>query len=243
MTTVMAEGCRLQAEGVTVRFGGLTAVRDVTMSIDPGTVLGLIGPNGAGKTTLVNVLSGLIQPTEGRVLFNGEAHRWTLSRAARIGVARTFQASTVFSEFTVIENVAIGGLNSRREVDAHAVLSKVRLEHRALDVAGSLSFGELRRLGVAIALSTAPKVLLLDEPGAGMTGADLDTLGELIRSICEDGTSVLLVDHNMRFLMSTVDHVVALESGQMIAEGSPAEIQSNERVRASYLGSSHEPTR
>ncbi|WP_134322372.1 ABC transporter ATP-binding protein [Cumulibacter soli] len=239
---MVAEGGRLHADGITVQFGGLTAVQDVDISVEPGKILGLIGPNGAGKTTIVNVLSGMIQPTAGRVLFNDRAHRWTLSRAARLGVARTFQGSTVFREFSVIENVATGGLNSKRAVDPHEVLEKVSLAHLAQEQAGNLSFGQLRRLGVAIALSTGPSVLLLDEPGAGMTGTDLDELGQLIRHISADGTSVLLVDHNMRFLMSTVNHVVALEGGRLIAEGSPAEIQSNERVRAAYLGSSHEPT-
>ncbi|PRZ40862.1 amino acid/amide ABC transporter ATP-binding protein 1 (HAAT family) [Antricoccus suffuscus] len=237
MTETIDKTVVLAAEKITARFGGIVALKDVDLAVRRGSVLGLIGPNGAGKTTLVNVLSGLIQPTSGRIRFDGVHRSWTLGKAARSGVARTFQASTVFREFSVVENVSIGGLNSKRPVDPHQILDRVDLGGRAHEVAGSLSFGELRRLGVAIALSTAPKVILLDEPGAGLTGHDLTMLANLIRGIRDDGTGVVLVDHNMRFLMNTVDSVVVLEGGMVIAEGSPEEIQRDQRVLAAYLGS------
>lgn len=228
----------LAADGIGIRFQGLQALADVTMELPKGTVTGLIGPNGAGKTTLVNILSGMLAPTDGRVLLHGrKVRRWGLGAAARAGVARSFQASRVFQEFSVHENIRLGQMNSRRVADVQSILETVGLGHRATARAGDLSFGELRRLGVAIAMSTAPEVLLLDEPGAGLSGQDLDDLQVSIHSIRDSGTTVLLVDHNMRFLMQTVDRVVVLEGGRPLAQGSPADVQRNPAVIAAYLGS------
>lgn len=230
----------LATRGVGMAFRGLKALQDVTISLPRNTVTGLIGPNGAGKTTLVNVLSGLAAPTEGEVLYDGQrVRRWGLGRAAREGVAKTFQQSRVFGEFTVLENVELGALNSGRHVNPFHVLEMLDLARRWNLLAGELSFGELRRLGVAIALATRPNVLLMDEPGAGLTGVDLDQLSVVIGRIRDEGTTVLVIDHNMRFLMNSVERVIVLEGGIVIAQGTPAQVQNDERVIAAYLGGSH----
>jgi len=231
----MTERSVLAGEHITVRYRGLVALDDVSLALAPGTATGLIGPNGAGKSTLVNVLTGLVPPTSGTVLLHGRPRpRWSLSRAARSGVGRTFQASRVFRDRLVIDNVTVAPRRRELQFDP---LEIVDLGARRYDAAATLSYGELRRLGVAIALSTAPDVLLLDEPGAGLTGGDLAQLSAAIRRVLETGTTVLLVDHNMRFLMETVERVAMLESGRLIADGTPEQIQNDDRVRAAYLGS------
>ncbi|MEQ3552666.1 ATP-binding cassette domain-containing protein [Pseudonocardia nematodicida] len=236
-TTTTIAAPLLAAEDVEVRFGGLTALSGVSLQVPAGASVGLIGPNGAGKSTLINVLSGMAAPTAGRVLWRGSPPRqWRLGAATRLGVARTFQATRVFREFSVLENVRIAALHARRSVDPAEILDSLDLDHRHHTLAAELPFGEARRLGVALALATAPEVLLLDEPGAGLTGRDLDALGAAIRGICAGGVAVLLVDHNMRFVMGAVDRVVVLEGGRVIADDTPAVVQADERVRGAYLG-------
>ena len=231
----------LVGEDITVRFGGLYALTDVNIAVNEHETTALIGANGAGKTTLVNVLSGLAAPTHGRVLLRGSSpRRWGLGAATRAGVVRTFQANRVFADRTVSENLMVGKLNAREDVDAGEVLDVMGLADRSDVMAKELSFGEMRRLGVALALSTAPDVLLLDEPGAGLTGEDLNMLAESIATIREQGKAVLVIDHNMGFVMSIADRVVALDGGRVIAEGAPRDVQNDPRVRASYLGVRHD---
>lgn len=227
----------LATEGVGMRFQGLDALSDVTMQLPAGSITGLIGPNGAGKTTLVNILSGLAAPTSGRVLLDGgPVSNWRLSTAVRAGVARTFQQSRFFGEFNVLENVELGALSGSTQVSAQHVLELMDLADVWSARPNELSYGQQRRLGVAIALATGPRVLLMDEPGAGLTGTDLERLTEVIQRVREEGTTLLLIDHNMRFLMGTVERVVVLESGRVIAEGTPMQIQADENVKAAYLG-------
>ncbi|MGE0800059.1 MAG: ABC transporter ATP-binding protein [Lautropia sp.] len=230
----------LRAQEVVVRFGGLTALAGVTFEVAAASITGLIGPNGAGKTTLINVLSGMTAPTSGRLCWKGAVvDHWGLSKAARAGVVRTFQGTRVFRDFTVRENIGFGELNTGRRTRVDDILALLSLKHRAEEPAGLLPFGEARRLGVAMALAANPELLLLDEPGAGLTGRDIELLGESLRRIRAEGKTIVLVDHNMRFVMRNVDRVVALESGSIIADGTPSEIQVDERVRRAYLGGTH----
>jgi ABC-type branched-subunit amino acid transport system ATPase component len=227
----------LCADDVVVRFGGLIALKGVTFDVSAGSITGLIGPNGAGKTTLINVLSGMTTATAGQLRWRGvPVSMWGLGLAARSGVVRTFQGTRVFRNFSVRENLRFGALNARATVNLDRILTQMVLDHRQHDLAGSLPFGESRRLGVAMALAASPDVLLLDEPGAGLTGRDIDILGISLRQIRDEGRAIVLVDHNMRFVMKNVDRVVVLEGGQIIADGLPADIQCNENVRRAYLG-------
>lgn len=231
----------LEADSVSVQFGGLTALDDVTFHVYDGVTTGLIGPNGAGKTTLVNVLSGMIPPTTGSLRWHGEPPRqWRLGTACRAGVVRTFQRTRVFGQFSVLDNIKIAQLASRTTVDPDDVLTMLDLDHRRNTLAKLLPFGEGRRLGVAMALATDPEVLLLDEPAAGLTGTDITMLTDSIWRLTDQGKTVVVVDHNMRFVMQTVKRVVVLDGGREIAAGTPEDVQQHDEVIAAYLGrSSH----
>lgn len=227
----------LSVNNVGMRFGGLEALSGVTFGLRRGHVTGLIGPNGAGKSTLVNVLSGLAAPTSGELSYQGKpVSRWALGSAARQGVTRSFQASRVFSEMTVMKNITLGGLHKTTRDEALRILAMLDLESRERTLASNLSYGELRRLGVGIALASKPNVVLLDEPGAGLTGKDLDSLSRVVAQMSEEGITVLLIDHNMRFVMKSVETVLVLEGGRLIAQGTPSEIQADAAVRRAYLG-------
>jgi branched-chain amino acid transport system ATP-binding protein len=237
------QASELTAEGVVVRFGGLAAISDVSLTVRRHEVFGLIGPNGAGKTTLVNCLTGFQRPTEGRVLLGREATTgWTPDRFRSEGVARTFQAGRLFRDMTVLENVEVTavalGLNRRAAAArAMAMLDWVGLAAQAHRIAGTLPYTDERRVGIARALILSPAFILLDEPAAGMSDAECEDLAEWVASIPHRfDCGVLLIEHNMRVIMGVSDRIHVLDGGRTLAEGTPAEIQANPAVIAAYLG-------
>jgi branched-chain amino acid transport system ATP-binding protein len=253
---------------VTLRFGGVVSLNDISLQMRRGEILAIIGPNGAGKTSLFNSLTGVYTPQDGSIELSGrpgDARASVLGMAThkvnRLGVARTFQNIRLFPALTALENVKVGvetrqrsnpiscmlGLPWQRREErestraAYALLTDVGLAHRANDLARSLAYGEQRRLEIARALGTQPGVLLLDEPAAGTNPVEKRELAELIKRIqIERGISVLLIEHDMKLVMSIADRIIVLNFGQKIAEGTPHEIQRDPAVIAAYLGSSTE---
>jgi len=247
----------LNIEKVSKRFGGLDALKDVTFAVHQGQIKAVIGPNGAGKTTLFNLISGSYRPTEGRLLLSGvDLVGKPPHRICRMGVGRTFQQSLVFDDMSVVDNVAVGRYartrvgvlaaaltlpRHRREEEeiaraAHEALRRVELDHKADELAGNLPMGERHLLEIARSLASEPTLLLLDEPAAGLNDEETERLADTVRKIRAEGVTVLLVEHDMTFVMDISDEVVVLDYGRKIAEGPPIMIQDNEEVIKAYLG-------
>ena len=247
-------------------FGGLRAVDGISFSVYPGQIVGLIGPNGAGKTTTINLISGLLAISEGRVHIAGrDATTASAPDIARLGLARTFQTSRLFDDLTVEQNVELARLFAARTVDGRQLQRVTRrslgrwlglADHDARDdvtvllerldlvsvrtsPAAMLSYGHQRRLEIARALALSPAILLLDEPVAGMNDREAQDIGELLGSLAADGLAVLVVEHNMRFVVDTAQHIEVLDHGRSIASGTPARVLSRPDVIEAYLGTSH----
>jgi branched-chain amino acid transport system ATP-binding protein len=236
---------RLEVAGIEVRFGGVSALRGVDLSVDAGCVTGLIGPNGAGKTTLFNVITGLTKQQAGKVVLEGKSiGRLPPHRRARLGIARTFQRLEIFGSLTVRENVLVAAEIRRRWARDHSdakaetarIVSEVGLDHVANTRSELLPTGTARLVEVARALATRPAVLLLDEPSSGLDEHETDELGSLLRHVAERGIAVLLVEHDVELVMSVCSSVHVLDFGQVLAVGTPEEIRADPRVRAAYLG-------
>jgi branched-chain amino acid transport system ATP-binding protein len=236
-------GETLRASSISRSYEGVKALRGVTLELRRGEVVGLIGPNGAGKSTLVNIVSGFDRPDTGTIeLGEREITRWSPHRRGRYGLARTFQHSHSFGSLSVRENVEVAalgvGAGPRRAAQrARSLLSALGLSAYAEAPAASLAHGDERRLGVARALATEPRFVLLDEPAAGLPEAEVPEFAAVVRSVRDEhGAGVLLIDHNMALIMEICDRIHVLDQGTTLAEGAPAEIRANLDVAAAYLG-------
>ena len=247
----------LKVEHITQQFGGLTALNDINIVVNEDEIVGVIGPNGAGKTTLFNVVTGVYTPTRGKVYINGtESTGRHPYQITKLGLARTFQNIRLFPRMTILENVMMGMhcrtksnifqilLNSkgRRKEDelvraeAISLLKMMNLEQKKYDYPSSLPYGEQRRLEITRALATKPNVLLLDEPAAGMNEQETEDLLRTVNNLKQQKYTIILIEHDMKFVMNICDRIYVLDHGELIASGTPSEITSNQRVIEAYLG-------
>lgn len=248
----------LELDKATIQFGGLVAVNSVTLSIAPGQLFGLIGPNGAGKTTCFNMITGVYQPTGGAIRFDGQDITGTpVNRIAALGIARTFQNIRIFASLSVLENVVVGGFlrhrtgltsslaympsaikeTDRMKTEAMELLDILDL-HEVADVrSADLPYGQQRRLEIARAMATQPRLLLLDEPAAGMNPNEKTDLMNTVRKLRDRyDKTVLVIEHDMRFVMNLCEHIMVLDHGEEIAQGPPSEVRADKKVIAAYLG-------
>jgi ABC-type branched-chain amino acid transport systems, ATPase component len=247
----------LQVKNLTMQFGGLIANNDVTLTAEAGKITGLIGPNGAGKTTFFNSISGVYAPTKGKVVFNGvEIQGKRPYKINELGMSRTYQVINLFKKMTVVENVVVGmhstlktgfiksllKTKSEREEEkasferAIELLEFVGLKEFAFEEAGSLSYGKQRLLEICRGLASNPRIILLDEPAAGMNSTEKLELDDLLQKILATGVGILIIEHDMKLIMNVADYLYVLNYGKLLAEGTPTEIQNNADVIAAYLG-------
>ncbi|MFW8564750.1 ABC transporter ATP-binding protein [Orrella sp. 11846] len=232
----------LQVNGLTKRFGGVTAVSDVSFSVEEGRILALIGPNGAGKTTCFNMIAGAFAPTEGQVHFKGkDVTNFKSYQLNALGMARTFQVVKPMAKLSVFENLMVACLAKSRNIrqarqKAQVVLERTHLENLAEHLAGQLSIGNLKRLEVARALATEPDLLLMDEPMGGLTPPEVTQAIELIKSIRDQGVTIVLIEHIMKAVTAVADDIVVLCNGEIIANGKPDVVLKNHAVIKAYLG-------
>jgi branched-chain amino acid transport system ATP-binding protein len=250
-------GALLRAKGLCKSFGGVRAVRDISLAVPAGAIFAVIGPNGAGKSTLLNLLSGIYQPDSGSVAFDGaDLTRLPAHRRVRHGIARTFQKIRLFKHLSALDNVVAGfhihcdipawqyvvhgaafrQNHARCRDEAARLLAFMGLESRSHVAAGSLSYGERRMLEIARALATSPRLLMVDEPAAGLNAGEVETLLQRLQMLRRDGLTILIVEHNMELVMKIADRVLVIDYGQHLFEGAPAEVQSHVGVIAAYLG-------
>lgn len=254
--------CILEIKGLTKIFGGLTAINNIDMRVTRGSITAVIGPNGAGKTTLFNIIAGVIPPDKGEIIFNGKRLNGTSPpERVKLGIARTFQQVLLFKDMTVLENIMAGrhsrtgsgflssGLRlpaMRREedeiaLDAAHYLNLVEQGRYGSQMASEIPLGQQKLAAIGRALASEPKLLLLDESGAGLNAIEKRGLSDLIKRIRDMGITIILVEHDMELVMGTSDRVIVLDYGEKIAEGTPSEIQKNRRVISAYLGEDGEP--